>query len=281
MNQIKISKRIQYVFQNLSLLNANPYTITQLSSLITTDDIFIKTALINAYGKFGDIESAKNIFDAINSNDKDVVSVVQLKALIHNGHNKQVLNIYKRFAEIQNDVMHLLAMQACININDENQGQHIYHNILSKHGSIDSLDLKLKTTLMDFYGHFGNIDQAKLLFDSIPSENKNVVCINTMMKTFVNNGYDNDALQLYDEYFLFHDNVTHLFAIKACINTDDFDKGNKIQERINQNKILNGNKMSKDEIELKTTLITFYGHFHDIELSVKIFNSIKNDIKPL
>ena len=256
--------------------------LQKMHSLINDDDIFIKTALIKTYGKFGSIGAAQTVFDTIEDDKKDVVVVgVMMNILMDNQYNNQVLDIYRRFNKIQNNVMDLLAIQACIKENDRNSGQLIYSDILSKYGAIESLDIKLKTALIDFHGQIENVNESIKLFDSIDDNEKTNVSVNAMMKLLVNNQCNQNALEIYEKYHWLNDHVTHLFAIKACINTDDMDKGIDIhRNKIDQN-IFNQDKNNNYTIELKTMLIAFYGHFHDIQQSKMIFDSIKNEHKTM
>ena len=234
--------------------------------------IFIKTALINAYGKFGCIQNAKSVFGSIDDEDKDVVVIgAMMKALLNNGHHKEVTTIYEKYDSLQNDVLHMIAIQACIQMNDFKKGQRIFDTVISNY-SFASLDIKLRSTLIDFYFHFGHTQKANILFNSIQDKEVNIVCINVMMKGLVNNEHNKEALKLYDRYLTDKplNDVTHLFAIKACINTNNLKKGKNIHQ-----------KTRHQTVELKTTLIAFFGHFGDVKSAENIFDSIKNDHKTI
>ena len=68
----------------------------------------------------------------------------------------------------KDDVCYMLAINACINLEDYQKGLDIISQI-----RLNALsNIKLKTTLIDFYGHCGQIDNAIKIFDSIPNCSK-------------------------------------------------------------------------------------------------------------
>ena len=172
------------------------------------------------------------------------------------------------YKEKQNNLSYPLLIKCCINANKFDKGKELISNL--RLSTMD--DPYIKTTLIDFYGHFGEIINAKIIFDSITENRKDAVCIGSMMKVFIDNDYIDNALQLYDKYDNITNEVCDLLAIKACIKIHDLEKGKQIHEMIEKN-----NKYQS--ISLKATLIDFYGIFGDIDTAIKIFDSIdKNNI---
>eukprot|EP01083_Nonionella_stella_P228318 809252_1 len=266
-HQIKMYS--MYISKSITTTCKTNQQLKHIHSLINDDSIFIKTALIHAYGRVGNVRDAQKVFDSITNEEKDVVLIgAMMKALMTNGCHKDVLHVYNTFRWLHNDVLHLIAIQTCIDMNDHKQGHIIYDDILSQYGSFDTLNIKLRTTCIDFFGHFGFIKEAQRRFNAIHDHDKNTVCINTMIKCLANNDCNDEALELYDKYRLFHNDVTHLFALKACINSNNFEKGMRIYSQAKE--------INTHSVELKTTWITFFGHFGDIQTAIQIFDSIGN-----
>lgn len=225
--------------------------------------VHVNNALIAFYGYFGDIYNGEMIFNSI-GNNKDTITInSMIKLYINNGYYNKALNIYQTYNTLTDVISHFSAIKACIELNEYEIGINIHANIGN-----NIYDLLLKTTLIDFYGHFGNINMCEILFDSILENEHNNVSINSMMKVYLNNNNYLNVLKLYDKYYLLTDNISHLNAIKACIYSENFQKGVDIYNKI----ILNKNK----SIELQNTLIEFYGHFGDIKTAEMIFNEIIN-----
>eukprot|EP01084_Bolivina_argentea_P239528 402587_1 len=194
----------------------------------------------------------------------DVAVGVIMKVLINNDENDKAFKIYNTFSWLNNNITHMLAIKACKNMNNYDAGNNIYCNIIN---SIECI--QLENTMIDFYVSFGDIIKAQSVFNKISNENKDVVCINSMMTAFINNGYDKQAIVLYETYHWLHDNISHALALKACTNCKENGKGKAIHKFIGKT----------DDIYINTSLINFYGHCEDIDNALNIFNSMDNNNK--
>merc|ERR1712176_1116400 len=127
-----------------------------------------------------------------------------------------------------------LLLKYCIKTNDVDKGKEIisFGNLQSSSQNRDNLFIQ--TTLIDFYGHFKDIDNAKRVFFSISESQKDHVCIGSILKVLTDHQHDEDALIIYDEFgdtSLFND-VCFVLAIKACINTNNHSKGTEIHSKL-------------------------------------------------
>ena len=55
-----------------------------------------------------------------------------------------------------------------------------------------------------------------------------MVCVGAILKALINNNLNNEALSIYHQYKSLQDDITHVLAIKACINIKDFTMGQNI-----------------------------------------------------
>ena len=58
-------------------------------------------------------------------------------------------------------------------------------------------DVSVGNTLIDMYGKWGSLEDARKIFDCLPQED--VITWSAMIEVWFNNGYDNDALQLFEQ----------------------------------------------------------------------------------
>ena len=58
----------------------------------------------------------------------------------------------------------------------------------------------IKTTIIDFYGHFGDINAALDVFNGIDDDKKTIANINSMITALIENKDDIKALKIYDTY---------------------------------------------------------------------------------
>ena len=237
------------------------------------NDIHINMALLTAFNKCSNcnsnvIDDIINIFNMNNNKDTKFIGAT-LNALINNDGYINVLNICNdnKYSSFMDNICYSFAIKACIGLNDYEKGKQFAKKIILSDGY--NHDLNLKTTLIDFYGHFGDILICEKIFNSLMNHQINIILTGVMMKVYINNDCPQKALLLYDKY----DNnlITHGLALKACINCNDFQKGKSIHSKlIKQNdKFIDGKFASR--------LIDFYGHFGEIFIAENIFKSMSNN----
>ena len=234
----------------------------------------LQNALINFYGDCQDIEQAINVFNCIPCSNKDIVSIsCMMKAFINNGMQQNALTLYdsmdNKYKNIyKDDIIHTLAIKACADIGDLEKGKEI-HSVLLSNLSDDKL--QLKNGLIKLYGNCLDITNAEFIFNSISERNRDIITINSMIQSYIDNDQSAEALQLYHNTNIRKDDVCHMLAINACINLEEYEKGMEIVSNITLSPLSN--------IKLKTTLIDFYGHCGKIDKSIEIFDCIPNDKK--
>lgn len=235
--------------------------------------------VIQAYSNMSDTNSILTLFHSANKNDKSNMIGHVMKGLIKNECHHTALSIYRHFEQNESDknmndaLRHIMALKCCINANDFKYGKQIDDKVTAM-GRNTNHFIEFKTTLIDFYGHFGDIDKAFSIFDSISDDNKSVVTIGAMMKCLLNNEYYQQCLDVYQKYSDLNNNITHLLAIKACGYTQNLVVGKQICSKIDRY-ILDLDK------NLKNTLIEFYGQCGDILNANNIFDSIDDKEKSI
>ncbi len=188
-----------------------------------------------------------------------VISInAMLTALANNEQYKNALELYDKYNALTDNVSHLLAIKSCTHSDNAIKGLAIIENI-----NDSELTTELKTSLIEFYGTFGDMINAFKMWEGIEQNERNEYVISNIMKAMMSNGLNEKALQLYDEYELLNDSVLNLMALRACMNTNNFNKGKQIHKKIFENKC-------KASVECLNTLINFYGHFGYIESNENI-----------
>ena len=123
----------------------------------------------------------------------------------------------------------------------------------------------IMNTLVTFYGHFGEMSNALDTFNAIDTHKKDTISINAMMTALINNEYFANALDLYKNQSFAHllkTEMTYALAIKACQSLNDFECGKRIISETNHS-------LAHSNIQIKNTLIDFYGHCGDIILAMQ------------
>ena len=122
-----------------------------------------------------------------------------MTALINNEYFANALDLYKNksFTHLlKTEMTYALAIKACQSANDFECGKRIISE--TNHSLLHS-NIQIKNTLIDFYGHCGDIGNAKQIFASMKDCQKDIISINAMMSAYLNNANMSDANQLFYE----------------------------------------------------------------------------------
>ena len=231
-------------------------------------DEFILCTLIKKYGDLNDIRSALNIFDSLNANKWNKITInLLLTAMLRNGYNAEAIDLYWRVRakeRLTDEVSHCLAIRACANSKNYQMGRRIHFEL----NLCEGVSIKLRTQLIDFYGLFEDVESAKHIFDSIDEGSRDVVCIGAMLKVFVNNGFFEEVLSLYDCIDslpnISKDAGIYVLAIKACASLKKIKRAEDIFREIPL--------FLRRNVNVTTSMIDCYGHCAQIEKAQGLFD---------
>eukprot|EP01083_Nonionella_stella_P307238 1079128_1 len=233
---------------------------------MTNASVSLRTTLIQFYDMFGDVATAKSVFN-IDQRNGDTIYVM-LKTFINHDQMSDAVSLYEQMDRaLFHNKSHLLMLQMFSKNKNDAKYKRI-HQILK-----ETDDIVIKTQLIAFYDAHHAIEDAKDMFHSITPHQKDAVCIGAMMKCLINQQLYSDALGLYDEHVLHHDDVMHLLALKGCSRCNR-NKGNRLSEMI----LSREDAPRSQDIGLYNQIIDFYGAF-DKDRALQIFDWIPHDTK--
>lgn len=130
-------------------------------------DVNVRTALVNMYGKCGNLEAAQGIFDR--SSDQDVVLWTALiSAYAQHGHGRDALWLFEqmqRTSVTPNNVTFMSVLDACSHAGLINEGRHVFAwGILY---SDSSLEVDHYICMIDLLGRAGRLDEAEDLISNM------------------------------------------------------------------------------------------------------------------
>ena len=233
----------------------NPTTVTHL-------------AAVKAYGKMGDIESARAAFNAITNQTIESINCM-MTAFVNNGHHKAALTFYDEHhtKTYRNEVSHILALKAATTLKDNIKGQSIADRI----GDVNSISIEAKCTLIDFYGNREEVDKSSEIFESIREHQRDAICINAMMTAlFENNRYSEcmALFQKYQESVLKTDVVAHVILLKCCCATTSYHLGLRMHDQLRHNETT---RWILEDESIAINLIHLYGKCGAMERCKEIF----------
>ena len=130
----------------------------------------------------------------------DIIAVgAMMKVFISHCHYAEALTLFDEAGDLNNAITHTLAIKACKGCDDDThriRGNMIIQNVENRYSD----DLLLKNTMIDFYGHFGDIFSALRVFESIANDLKTTSNINAMMTALTENGDHDHALRDVEDF---------------------------------------------------------------------------------
>ncbi|CAK7328929.1 unnamed protein product [Dovyalis caffra] len=234
-------------------------------------DEFLVSGLIEMYMKCGDIKNAENVFERIRDNDlvgrNRVVWNVMILGYVSNECLSLALDLFVEMLELgitpdSPTVVTLLVL--CSQLLDLAVGKQIHGLILGL--SLD--DVRVGTALMQMYFKCGDPETGLQMFRR--SQYYNLVMWGSVMSNCAQNGYPNEALQLFGEFMLdygFPDPVILLAVLRACSFLTLKPRGMEIHGL--------AIKMGFDsDVFVGGALVDFYGKCGDMKYAQQVFHGL-------
>ncbi|CAN6164822.1 unnamed protein product [Urochloa humidicola] len=156
------------------------------------------TKLLSCYAAFGDLASARMVFDT--SPRPDVYSYrVMLRCLIDAGRHADAVGLHQDMRrrcpcpEAQDDFVLSLALKACVRSAEYGYGRRLHCDAVKAGGG----DGFVMNSLVDMYAKAGDLECARKMFERIPD--RNVVSWTSMLSGCIQNGFAADGLFLFNE----------------------------------------------------------------------------------
>lgn len=202
-----------------------------------SSDPLLKSKLIGQYGLFGQVTTARLVFDEIP--DPDIGSCkVMLRWYFMNDMYEEVIGFSKfmrrRFFVLDN-VVFSIVLKACSELRDFGEGRKL-HGYIVQTGSSDSFVL---TGIVDMYAKCGEIDVARKVFERI--WDRNVVCWTSMIVGYVQNNCAREGLLLFNRMrdCLVEGNAYTLgIIVTACAKLGALHQGKWVHGNVIKNGIL-------------------------------------------
>lgn len=194
--------------------------------------LVLATALVDMYGKCGDLRSARAVFDG--RNDKDVMI---WSALISAYAQANCTNQARElFSQMRNEglrpnavtMVSLISLCALVGALDLGKWLHSYIN---QQGL--EVDLILKTALVDMYAKCGDIDGAHRLFSE--AKVRDICMWNVMLTGFSMHGCGIEALKLFEEMErlgIEPNDITLIALLHACSHAGLVTEGKRLFDKM-------------------------------------------------
>ncbi|CAK9144176.1 unnamed protein product [Ilex paraguariensis] len=190
-------------------------------------EISLVNALIALYGKCGNIDIARYLFDQM-----AVRSVVSWNAMIaayeHNNAGADAVKLFRlmQTQKVEFDYITMVSViSACASLGASNTGKWVHELVRSKGFENNN---SVTNALIDMYAKCGNIDLARGVFERLP--NKNVVAWTSIIGACASHGHGQDALMLFSkmkEEGIRPNSLTFTAVLTACRHSGLVEEGRK------------------------------------------------------
>ncbi|KAI3513377.1 hypothetical protein L1887_20708 [Cichorium endivia] len=199
-------------------------------------NIFVQTSLVNYYSAVANLADAHQVFDEIPT--KNVVSWTALiSAYVDNQKPNTALELFRKMQmeNLEPDQVTLtVALSACADLGALDMGKWI-HNFIRRTKSRHK-ELALYNALLNMYTKCGDIETAKMLFNSIKT--KNVTTWTSMITGHAIHGQAKEALSLFTamtDAKIVPNDVTFIGVLMACSHGAMVDEGKRYFKIMTEN----------------------------------------------
>ena len=172
-----------------------------------------------------------------------------------------------------------------ITSNAPNGALNTIHDLIFKDGVIECSPIFMKTTMINAYSGCNALQRAIDIFNGIDRSERNMVCIGSMMKSYLIHRRYDDALAVYDgisgvdgagnsetEPNEYCDSM----ALRACIGSGAAQRGQAIVDRVHRKLAAKGKCELEMNDHVKFSMISFHGHFGAVPEAERLFQSMRN-----
>jgi pentatricopeptide repeat protein len=187
-------------------------------------DVILQTAIMNMYGKCGDVSTACDMFANIRKRSLITWNTI-ISICAQNGRIGEAIRILKEMQESRvkpNSVTFIGVLDACSESISLDEGQWIHSSVVEAGVDFDS---NLGSALINMYGKCGLLENAWNIFETLSE--KSVILITTFMSVLAKHGLADRVFQLLcimHEKRIKPNHVTFINVLTAC-NHDGLVKG--------------------------------------------------------
>lgn len=197
---------------------------------------FLGSALIDMYGKCGDLDSARRVFDGMDENKNKVAWNAMITGYSQNGMAEEAIQLFRTMqssvstSTVKPDEITIVGvLSACASIGALDVGKSVADYYLHRGDVKTSVDVYIGTALIDMYAKCGDLNRATEIFRLM--QWKNEVTWNAMISAFAFHGRAREALSCFAEMNLDGkvqpDERTFLGVLSACAHAGWVSEGRK------------------------------------------------------
>ncbi|CAF1152611.1 unnamed protein product [Rotaria sordida] len=224
------------------------------------------TSAIDMLMKFGDVETAENLFQMMKKKDIITYGAI-MKGYVENNMNDKALDLFEQMPLNPNNVIHIIVFNACAELAND-RAKEIGRKLLHQMPKYFHNEIVLLTSAIDMLMKFGDVENAENLFQMM--KKKDIITYGAMIKRYVKNNMYDKALDLFEQMPLNPNNVIYIIVFNACAQILN-DRGEEIGRKL----LHQMPKHFHNDNVLLTSAIDMLMRFGDVQSAEKLFRTIK------
>ncbi|KAK7407184.1 hypothetical protein VNO78_08886 [Psophocarpus tetragonolobus] len=229
-----------------------------------------QTSLLTMYSRCNMVEDSIKVFIQLDYANQ-VTWTSFIVGLVQNGREEIAVSIFKEMIRCSinpNPFTLSSILQACSSLAMLEVGEQI-HAVTMKLG-LDG-NKYAGAALINLYGKCGNVEKARSVFDVLTE--LDVVAINSMIYAYAQNGFGQEALELFEgmeKLGLVPNGVTFISILLACTNSGLVEEGCQIFASVRNNHNI---ELTKDHF---TCMIDMLGRSRRFEEAEMLIEEVRN-----
>ncbi|XP_056167699.1 putative pentatricopeptide repeat-containing protein At3g23330 [Syzygium oleosum] len=188
-------------------------------------EVFVQNNMVRFYALCGDLANARFLFDEMR--ERNLVSWTgMISSYVSNGQYELALRMYALMCQAgvkPNEFGFPVALKACRLAHDFTMGMLIHAQLLKCGFESNGF---CSASVLGLYIERGDLRTSRMMFDSIPLGEQSEALWNTLLDSYVQNNYIEEAVRLFYQMMQSDVQPNHLtYAILAKLATDTLDVG--------------------------------------------------------
>ncbi|KAI5673006.1 hypothetical protein M9H77_13370 [Catharanthus roseus] len=231
-------------------------------------NVFVETALMAMYLKYGNVDEALRIFERLR--DKDVVSwTAMISGLVQNERADMALGVFRQMlmsGVMPSSTTIASALAACAHLGTAKLGHSVHGFVIRKRMA---LDIPSQNALVTMYAKCGCLQRGFSVFNMM--EERDVVSWNAIVAANAQNGNLGQALSFFNEMraaLQKPDSITVVSLLQACASIGAYQQGKWIHNFVIRSCL-------GPCIMIDTALVDMYSKCGDLDTAGKCFDQMQ------
>ncbi|GMY13683.1 pentatricopeptide repeat-containing protein At5g39680 [Fagus crenata] len=228
---------------------------------------YVKNALIHMYSRCLDVDGAMWVLNTVPGYDVFSYNSV-INGLIELGYLREALEVLDRMMGefvVWDNVTYVTVFGLCARLKDLKLGLQVHGQMLK---SDLECDVFVSSAMVDMYGKCGKILNARKVFDCL--QNRNVVSWTSIMAAYFQNGYFEEALNLFSKMEI-EDTMPNEYTFAVLLNSSAGLSALRLGDLLHARAEKSG---FKDHVIVGNALVIMYSKTGNIKEANKIFSDM-------